>query len=394
MMVFYGFLPVKPMPGTDETLNKISFIRQPGQVFSVARKIFYLYRHSKYKTYQQMKNPCILITGGSGFLGGQIVKELLEDDSPVGPAQVRTFDNRDFTGSETVDAVKGDICDYAALSSACKDIDAVIHCAAVVDWGTHPPGYVYKVNYGGTENVIRACREHGIRHLVFTSSLDAVYTGKPLRDIDDSQPYPARYHNMYCKSKVMAEQIVKAVAGKKLRAVILRPSDIYGPGDPYHMNALIGMARSGFYVRLGNGKSKAQHIYVGNMAMAHLQALKALMEGNEKINGQAYLMTDGPAANFFKFFDQIVAGAGYRIWPKNLWIPHSIAWPMGCISESIAFLLRPLKRFNPGLSRFAVDYTCTDFTFTSKRASMDFGFKPKYSEEDAISLTADYYRKG
>ncbi|MBE9484419.1 MAG: hypothetical protein IMY74_06210, partial [Bacteroidetes bacterium] len=90
---------------------------------------------------------------------------------------------------------------------------------------------------------------------------------------------------------------------------------------------------------------------------------------------------------------QIVLKAGYKIRPKNLWIPWGVAYGMGAVSEFIALLVRPFKRYNPGLSRFAVNYTCTDFTFNSKRAEEDFGFKPKYSEEEAVEATAAFYRK-
>ncbi len=340
-----------------------------------------------------MNKPKILVTGGSGFLGSHVVKELFADDSPISPSEVRVIDTKEYPGNEEVNFFKVDTRDYEAVKDACEGVDAVIHCAAVIDWGTHPAKYVYDVNVGGTENIIRACKELGVGYMVFTSSLDAIYTGKPLRNVDDTQPYPDRFHNMYCQSKVFGEIRVKEANDEKLKTVALRPSDIYGPADPYHMNALIGMAKTGFYVRLGNGKSKAQHVFVGNMANAHVKVLSEIMGGNTKPLGKAYLMTDAEGQNFFKFFDQIVLKAGYRFRPKNLWIPWGIAYGMGAISEFIAFVARPVKRYNPGLSRFAVNYTCTDFTFNSKRAEEDFGFKPKYTEEEAIEITADYYKK-
>ena len=146
-------------------------------------------------------------------------------------------------------------------------------------------------------------------------------------------------------------------------------------------------------MRLGNGKAKAQHVFVGNMAYAHVQMLNEIMNGNEKPLGEAYLITDAEGQNFFRFFDQIVERAGYSTKPKNMWIPRGIAYSLGAVSEFIAYLLRPIKKYNPGLSRFAVNYTCTDFTFNSKRAEADFGFKPKYSEEEAIEMTAIFYRR-
>lgn len=341
-----------------------------------------------------MSKSIILVTGGSGFLGSHIVKELLDPKCPIAVSEVRVLDMKEYSGDGKVTFIQGDTRDFETVKNACDGVDAVIHSAAVIDWGTHPKQYVYDVNVGGTENVIRSCKELGIKNMVFTSSLDAVYTGKPLQNIDDTIPYPDHFHNMYCESKVLGEKRVKAATDKDLRTCILRPSDIYGPADPYHMNALIGMAKTGFYVRLGNGKSKAQHIFVGNMAYAHVLALHEMIKGNTKHLGQAYLMTDAPAHNFFKFFDQIVLKAGYKFRPKNLWIPWGVAYTMGAITEGMVFLMRPFKRVNPGLSRFAVNYTCTDFTFNSKRAEEDFGFKPKYSEEQAIDITASYYKKG
>jgi nucleoside-diphosphate-sugar epimerase len=152
------------------------------------------------------------------------------------------------------------------------------------------------------------------------------------------------------------------------------------------------MAKGGFYVRLGNGKSVCQHVYVGNMAHALLLASAALLEGNNKVDGQAYFITDGPPSNFFSFFDRFVEGAGYRIWPKNLWLPRWFAYGLGSISEFIAVLLRPVKKYSPKMSRFAVTYTCTSYTFTADKAKKDFGFIPKYSSEEAFEKTIAYFR--
>jgi nucleoside-diphosphate-sugar epimerase len=177
-----------------------------------------------------------------------------------------------------------------------------------------------------------------------------------------------------------------------LKVVVLRPSDIYGEADPYHIDSLVEMAKGGFYVRLGNGKSKCQHVYVGNMAYAHVLAADALWNENEKVHGEIYFITDGKGSNFFKFFDQVVIGAGYNIFPKNLWLPRGLAYSIGAISEGIAVLMRPIKKYNPKFSRFAVIYTCTDFTYSSDKAIKDFGFKPKYSLEESLKKTISFYR--
>ena len=66
---------------------------------------------------------------------------------------------------------------------------------------------------------------------------------------------------------------------------------------------------------------------------------------------------------------------------------------MGSMSEAVAFLIRPIKKYYPKFSRFAVTYTFNDFTFSSKKAKEDFGFEPKYSAEEALQRTIEHYRK-
>ena len=347
------------------------------------------------ETVSNNKNPNILITGGAGFLGKRIVEEILSDDSPLKPGLVKVLDINPYEGKfkHQIEFIKGDVRDSAAVNQACEGIDVVIHSAAIIDWGTNPESIVMSINFEGTKNIIEACRANKVKILVYTSSLDAVFTGKPLVDIDENQAYPEKHQNIYCESKHLAELEVLKANDAQLKTCILRPADIYGEADPYHIDSLVDMAKSGFYVRLGNGKSKCQHVYVGNMAYAHVLAASEMWNGNNKPVGEIFFITDGKPENFFHFFDRVVIGAGYKISPENLWIPRGLAYSMGSISEFIAVLMRPIKRYNPKFSRFAVTYTCTDFIFTSKKAAQYFGFKPKYSLKQSLENTIEFYKK-
>jgi len=337
----------------------------------------------------------VLVTGGAGFLGKAIVRELLDAKSPVEVPELRILDIREYDGVSDgrIHCLRGDICNYDDVSRACKGIDIVIHAAAIVDWGTRSEKEVYTTNFIGTQNVVKACKENDVTMLVFTSSLDAVITGAPLVDIDESQSYPVKHLNMYCKSKCLSEKLVLGENSESFRTCALRPSDIYGEEDPYHMPPLIDMAKGGFYVRIGDGTARNQHVYVRNVAWAHVLAVKALAENNSHIPGNAYFITDGPGCNFFTFFDEMVTGSGYKIWPRNMWLPVRLTYLLGTVSEYLAVLIRPIKYYNPRLSRFAVMYTCTDFTFTSEKANRDFGFTPKYSKEEAFANTVRFFSK-
>ncbi len=296
------------------------------------------------------------------------------------------------TEDKRISFIQGDVRDKKAVLEACKDVNLVIHSAAIVDWGTKSEKEVLAVNYQGTLNVIEACRSAHVKALVFTSSLDVLFDGRNLVNVNEGSPYPEKHSTSYCVSKYRAELKVLEANDDHLKTCSLRPADIYGEGDPYHIGSLIDMARGGFYVRLGNGKSRCQHVYVGNVAQAHVLAAAALLDGNDRVPGQAYFLTDGPPTNFFSFFDPFVEGAGYRIWPKNLWLPRWFAFTLGCISESIAFLVRPIKKYSPKMSRFAVTYTCTTYTFNADKARKDFGFIPKYSSQEAFDRSIAEFR--
>ena len=336
----------------------------------------------------------ILLTGGTGFLGRFIISELLGEDTLLPVKQLRVLDLNPLKNSSDpkITFIQGDVRDTALLASSCKGIDLIIHSAAIVDWGTKSREEIMSVNYQATLNILDAAKSNGIKALVFTSSLDVLFDGMPLRNVNEETPYPDSHSTSYCESKYLAELAIMKANGDSLKTCIIRPSDIYGEGDPYHIGSLIQMAKGGFYVRLGNGKSLCQHVYAGNVAHAHIGAAAALLLGKSGVDGQAYFITDGPGTNFFTFFDRFVEGAGYRIWPKNLWLPRWLAYSIGCVSEAVAFLWRPVKKYSPKMSRFAVTYTCTDYTFNSDKAQGAFDFKPKYSKEEAFDRTMAYYR--
>jgi nucleoside-diphosphate-sugar epimerase len=336
----------------------------------------------------------ILLTGGAGFLGSAILQELLEDNAAPALEELRVLDIKTPKQrfAQQITFIQGDVRNPELVKEACKGIDLVVHSAAIVDWGTKSKSEIMAVNFEGTLNVIEACRLQKVKALVFTSSLDVLFNGQPLINVNEETAYPDHHSTSYCESKYLAEVKVLEASDGSLKTCSLRPADIYGEGDPYHIGSLVDMAKGGFYVRLGNNKSLCQHVYVGNAAQAHILAGLALLNGNEVVSGQAYFLTDGPGTNFFSFFDRFVEGAGYRIWPKNLWLPRRFAYVLGSISEAIAFLLRPVRKYSPKMSRFAVTYTCTTYTFNADKAKRDFGFVPKYSSSEAFDRSMEDLR--
>jgi len=340
--------------------------------------------------------PSILITGGAGFLGRALVHELTRPDGParLRPREIRILDKRRPAAPNggLIVPLQGDVRSPADLRQACRNIDVVVHCAALVDWGQHAASQVEAINVGGTRNVIDACREAGVRGLVHVSTLDVVYEGRPIVDGDESLPYPPRHPTAYCSSKAEAERIVLAADDDGLRTTALRPCCIFGEADPYHVSSLLRMARRFPVVRIGDGRARSQHVYVGNMAHALLLAARGLLERAETVGGRAYFITDFPAHNFFDYMEPIVTGTGHAMMPWAFALPQRLMYGLGWSAERLAAALRPVWRFTPTLSRFAVEFVCQDLTFSGARAERELGYSPIYDEQEAYERTIRWFR--
>lgn len=334
----------------------------------------------------------VLVTGGAGFLGRAILRELAK--TPL--AELRIFDLREVGSRELPGGVSrvGDVRDADAVREACRGVDVVLHVAARIDWGHATRAQLAEVNVGGTENVLRACRENGVRGLVYTSSMDAVCGTSPLVQADETLPYPRRFANEYARTKALAEQAVIRANAPELRTCALRPCGIFGEGDPYHVANVLRVVEAGnLPFRIGDGRAAFQHVYVGNVAHAHVLAMRALLEPDSGLGGEVYFVTDDtPAVNFFDFMEPILNELGYTLPPKSRSIPYPVMWTIGALLEGIAFACRPVVRFAPTLTRSSVRFVGHDHTFVGEKARRHFGYEPIYSEPDAIRRTVDWFR--
>ena len=159
-----------------------------------------------------------LVTGGGGFLGLAIVRGLRARGTDV--CSYSRHAHEALTGLG-VPQIQGDVADAATLAAAVQGSDIVFHAAAKPGiWGDYEE--YYRPNVAGTRNVIAACRAHGVRRLVYTSSPSVVFGGRDMEGVDESVPYPAAYAAHYPKTKALAEQLVRAANDARLATVCLR----------------------------------------------------------------------------------------------------------------------------------------------------------------------------
>jgi dihydroflavonol-4-reductase len=176
----------------------------------------------------------VLVTGGTGFLGSYIIKELVERNYPVRAIRRSRkipfyIPGRIF---EKVQWVEGDILDPVSLEEAMINIDAVIHSAAIISFHKADKKKMYQVNVQGTANVVNAAIEKNISRLVHISSVAALGRSKSGGHINEEREWQqSNINTHYAISKYKAEMEVWRGIGEGLSAVIINPSTVLGYGD-------------------------------------------------------------------------------------------------------------------------------------------------------------------
>lgn len=326
-----------------------------------------------------------LVTGGGGFLGTAITRKLIESGN-----RVRSFQRSASPELATlgVECVQGDIADPASVQNAAAGCDIVFHVAAKAGvWGAYDE--FHRANVIGTENVINACRFHGIRKLVYTSSPSVVFDGHDEEGIDESTPYPQKYLTHYPKTKAMAERGIVAANSPNLLTVSLRPHLIWGPGDNHLVPRLIERSKQGNLRRVGHGKNLVDTTYIDNAAEAHLLAAKQLEPGS-KVAGKSYFISNGEPFPLFDMIDRLLACAGEP--PVKRGIPAPLAYFAGGVLEMLYGVTG--RRDEPPMTRFVAKQLSTSHWFRIDAARKDFGFAPQVSIEEGLRrLTAWFQTK-
>ncbi len=176
----------------------------------------------------------VLVTGGTGFLGSYIIKQLVEKGYAV--RAIRRNKTVPFWISSTifdkVEWIDGDVLDVVALEDAMEGIDSVIHSAAVVSFVKKDRKNMYQVNVEGTANVVNMALEKKVRRLVHISSVAALGRTANGGHVNEEKKWEeSKINTHYAKSKYKAELHVWRGIGEGLEAVILNPGTILGYGD-------------------------------------------------------------------------------------------------------------------------------------------------------------------
>lgn len=319
----------------------------------------------------------ILVTGGGGFLGRWIVRQLLANGH-----KVRVYGRNEYPDliARGVDCFQGDILDLDALTQAAQGCTAIIHTAALPGiWGKYD--IYYQTNVIGTQNVIAAAKAATIRKLLYTSTPSVVHGGNGIAGGDESLPYPSHFLTPYAETKTQAEKLLLQANSAELATAALRPHLIFGPGDTQLIPKLLARAREGKLRIIGNGKTMISVSYVQNVADAHLNALERLEPGSP-VAGQAYFVNEPEPVNCWDFINRIVTGAGLP--PVSRSVPYSVAYAAGWLCEMAGKITG--RKEDPQLTRFLVTQLGTDHWFKIDKARRDLDWSPQVTVDEGIEL--------
>ncbi|PNH01364.1 Sterol-4-alpha-carboxylate 3-dehydrogenase, decarboxylating [Tetrabaena socialis] len=340
-----------------------------------------------------------LVTGGAGFLGRHVVRQLLES----GGYEVTVFDVRKPEGEpQPHAALVGDLRKPDDVAAAVAGMDVVFHVATAAPTGENALNIalMQSVNVDGTRLLLEACLAAGVSRVVYTSSASVVFDGSPLVMVDETAPYAAKPMDHYTRTKIEGEQLVLQYNGRALArpaardgatalaTVALRPSGIFGEGDAVFVPTLVRNARAGKmkYV-LGSGRNECDFTYAGNVAHAHLLAAAALRPGSA-VAGKPYFITNGEPKRFWGMMGDMCEGLGYG--RPRIHLPYLLVLMLAMVFE---YLVLPLVK---ALSRKELrsDFTVnriliatTNRTFRIDAARAELGYAPQLSVAQGIERT-------
>jgi nucleoside-diphosphate-sugar epimerase len=318
----------------------------------------------------------VFITGGGGFLGQHIVKQLIEAGHSVTSYSRGQYPLLNEIGVKTI---QGSLEDKQALKLASFGHDAFFHVASkVAMWGKISD--FTRTNVEGTKNALEAAKENGIKNFIYTSTPSVVFGKDSLKGVNEDVPYPESSYSRYAASKAIAEKIVLESNCETFKTVALRPHLIFGPGDQNLIPRLIESAKKDKLKIVGDGENQVDVLYVENAAQAHLKAWTALQERPTVVGGQAYFIGQGPV-KLWSFINKVLAC--YDLEPITKKISFKMAFTVGNIIEKVASLMGKFE-WHPPMTRFVALQLSKDHYFSHEKAFQHLGWRPIIDIDEAL----------
>jgi nucleoside-diphosphate-sugar epimerase len=312
------------------------------------------------------------VTGGSGFIGGALVRRLVTEGWTV-RALARSDGSADAVSERGAAPVRGDLDDVASMAAGAAGCEVAFHCAAHLgDWGTR--GEFERGNVQGTRNALAAARRAGLRRFVHVGTEAALLAGQPLVEADERAPLRFDSPALYSSTKARAEEAVIEANQNGLETVVVRPRFVWGRGDTTLLPTMTEMVRSGRFAWVGGGRHRTSTTHVDNV-------VEGLMLGAQRgAPGGVYFVTDGEPVVFRDFVTRLIETQGLT--PPGRSVPVPVANAVATVGET-AWRLLPLPG-RPPLTRLAVWLSAVETTIDITRARTELGYAPVTTIDEGL----------
>jgi nucleoside-diphosphate-sugar epimerase len=304
------------------------------------------------------------VTGGSGFIGGALIRRLVADGWDV-HALVRSEASAQKVTALGAKAIAGDLADVPSMAVGAQYCEIAFHCAAHLgDWGTREE--FERGNVQGTRNALAAARQAGLRRFVHVGTEAALLAGEPLVEVDERAPLRFDSPALYSSTKARAEEAVIEANHDGLETVVVRPRFVWGRGDTTLLPLLTEAVRSGRFAWIGGGHHRTSTTHIEN-------TVHGLMLAAERgAPGGVYFVTDGESVVFRDFITRLLATQGVEAPTRS--VPTRVARAVAATSEA-AWRLLPLPG-RPPLTRLTVWVSGLETTLDITRAREELGYAP------------------
>ncbi|PEL13603.1 NAD(P)-dependent oxidoreductase [Bacillus sp. AFS017336] len=322
----------------------------------------------------------VFISGATGFLGKHTTKRLSE----MGYSVIAYGRNEEaakfFINMSNVKFIKGDLNNSVLLNENIKNVDYVIHCAALAaPFGDYSE--FEKTNVEGTKNIVNAALLANLKKFVNISTPSVYFTNESRKNVKESDPLPTKHSNYYAKTKHLADLIIEDAIEKGLPAISLRPRQIFGPFDHTIFGRFIQINEDGGIPLVHSGQVLMDFTYIDNV----VDMIIACMKADHALNGEYYNITNDQPIYLIDVLNQLFIALNKELNTKNI-SPKLLSF-IATSSELIAkFTKKP-----PKVSNHIANFLTYDYTLNIEKIKNDLNYEPKVSINEGIERYADWY---